>query len=111
MPSAASHIDLIMGASPAAQRPTPGRLVEFEFTDANRSYLADNLTPSRAASLLKAADSGDVASALQLFEEITDRDGRLMSLLRKRRLALTGLEYQIVSAADAALAREGGVQS
>jgi len=68
--------------------------------DSARDYPSAGLTPSRLASLLREADDGSLSSAMQLFEEMEEKDAHLYSVATTRRLALTGLDWHIVSAAD-----------
>jgi phage gp29-like protein len=68
--------------------------------DVPRDYPSTGLTPRRLASILHAADAGDVSEAMQLFGEMEEKDAHLYAVASKRRLALTGLPWTIVSAAE-----------
>jgi len=82
-------------------RPPIGRVVRFDPNkDPYRSYVADGLTPSRAALLLKSADGGDLAALLELSAELQDRDAHLHSVAATRKAALTLLDWKITSAAE-----------
>lgn len=83
-----------------AKRPKPGRVVMPRPQDSFRDYPSAGLTPSRLAAILREADDGSLATAMQLFEEMEEKDAHLFSVANTRRLALTGLEWQVVSAAD-----------
>lgn len=93
-------------------RPTPGQLLKKREEDAWRDYPADGLTPARLAAILKAADEGLLSEPMQLYEQMEEKDAHLFSVAGTRRLALTGLEWEIVPASevrpeqDGALARE-----
>jgi len=50
--------------------------------------------------ILREADSGAPARAMELFEEMEEKDPHLFAVANTRRLALTGLEWRIVSAAE-----------
>jgi phage gp29-like protein len=63
-------------------------------------YPSSGLTPRRLASILRSADAGDVAQAMQLFAEMEEKDAHLYAVASKRRLALTGLPWTVASAAD-----------
>ena len=81
--------------------PTPGRIVLPDSQlDAYRDTVSDWLDFSRLRSLLRSTDSGDLANGLALFHEMEQKDGTVKSVASTRRRALTGLEYEIVSAAD-----------
>jgi phage gp29-like protein len=68
--------------------------------DSIRDYPSAGLTPSRLVAILREADGGSLSAAMQLYEEMEEKDPHLYSVANTRRMALTGLEWQIVSAAD-----------
>jgi phage gp29-like protein len=70
--------------------------------DTLRDYPSAGLTPSRLAAILAEADDGSLATAMQLFEEMEEKDAHLFAVANTRRLALTGLEWQVVGGADGA---------
>ncbi len=84
----------------AIARPLPGRVVQPRKQDCWRDYPADGLTPARLVGILREADAGSPASALELFEQMEEKDAHLHCVAGVRRLGLTGLEWQIVSAAE-----------
>lgn len=79
-------------------RPKPGILVQPLSSDRWRDYPADGLTPSRLTMILRAADDGAIDQAMDLFEQMEEKDAHLHSVANTRRLALTGLRWQIISA-------------
>ncbi len=81
-------------------RPRVGRVVVPRAEDSVRDYPGVGLTPSRLAAVLREADDGSLSTAMQLFEEMEEKDAHLYAVANTRRLALTGLEWEIVSAAD-----------
>ena len=52
----------------------------------------DGLTPSRAASILRAADAGDIVAQHELFDDMLDRDAHLGCEFGKRKGALLTIE-------------------
>jgi phage gp29-like protein len=68
--------------------------------DSVRDYPGAGLTPSRLAAILREADDGSLSTAMQLFEEMEEKDSHLFAVANTRRLALTGPPWQVVSAAD-----------
>lgn len=80
--------------------PKPGRIVPSRPEDSIREYPGAGLTPSRLSAILREADEGSLSTAMALFEEMEEKDAHLYSIANTRRLALTGLEWQIISAAD-----------
>lgn len=81
-------------------RPEVGRVLWPRRADAVRDYPATGLTPQRLTSILREADSGSPSAAMQLFEEMEEKDAHLFAVASKRRLAVTGLPWSIVSAAE-----------
>lgn len=82
-------------------KPPSGRIVEFDPNlDTLRTGLTIGLTPKRLASVIKAGDDGsNLTEALSLFDEMERSDPRFFSVASTRRLALTGLDWEVVSAA------------
>lgn len=75
-----------------------------------QGHPARGLTPSKLSSLLVAAEQGDVIAQYELFEDMEERDGHILSELSKRRRAVSGLPWTIVppknpSAAETAEAK------
>jgi len=81
-------------------RPKPGRVVMPRAEDSVRDYPSAGLTPSGLAAVLREADDGSLSTAMQLFEEMEEKDAHLFSVANTRRLAVTGLEWEVVSAAE-----------
>ena len=84
----------------AIEKPKLGQVVTPREQDSVRDYPSAGLTPSRLAAVLREADDGSLATAMQLFEEMEEKDAHLFSVANTRRLALTGLDWRVVSAAD-----------
>ena len=82
------------------KQPRPGRLLRARKEDSWRDYPGDGLTPSRLAQILRAADEGALDVAMQLYEQMEEKDAHLFSVASTRRLALTGVGWQVVSAAE-----------
>ena len=83
-----------------ASRPRAGRVVFPRREDSARDYVSSGLTPSSLIAILREADDGSLSSAMQLFEEMEEKDAHLFSVANTRRLALTGREWQIVGATN-----------
>jgi len=81
-------------------KPRIGRLLSPRREDSLRDYPSSGLTPSRLVNILREADAGSLSQAMQLFEEMEEKDAHLYAVATKRRLALTGLEWSVLSAAD-----------
>jgi len=84
----------------AVARPSSGQIIRPRKEDFLRAYPADGLTPARLASILREADGGSAGTALELFEQMEEKDAHLHSVANTRRLGLTGLEWQVISAAE-----------
>jgi len=86
--------------SEPATRPRPGLIAAKRAEDSVRDYPSAGLTPSRLTAILREADDGSLSASMQLFEEMEEKDAHLFSVANTRRLAATGLAWDIVSAAD-----------
>ncbi len=62
--------------------------------------VADNLTPSRLARILKSAAQGDADDYLTLAEDMEERDLHYGSVLGTRKLAVGGLDVRVDSITD-----------
>lgn len=95
----------ILGAVGSLLPPRASRSINSERViqpwrdDAQRTYPSVGLTPSRALSLLQTADSGSPAQLFELFSEMLMKWPRLAAVESTRRLALTGLEWEVTPAA------------
>lgn len=92
----------------SGQRPKTGRVIVPRPEDSVRDYPGAGLTPSRLSAILREADDGSLDTAMQLFEEMEEKDPHLHCVANTRRLALTGLPWEVVSAASV---REGSDRS
>lgn len=78
-------------------RPRAGAIVRPDAQlDHVRAAVSDNLTFARLRTLLVSGDLGDLATTLQLFEEMQQKDLNLRSVVDTRIGALTGLDYEIL---------------
>lgn len=83
-----------------SQTPQPrlGQLLNPRPQDSGRDYPSAHLTPARLIAILRQADAGDPTAALQLYEEMEEKDPHLFAVANTRRLALTGLDWSIAPA-------------
>ncbi len=97
-----SILDRIVSAVRGGEqkRPTPGTLVGRRPEDSWRDYPADGLTPKRLVSIFREADAGSLSAQMALFEQMEEKDAHVFSVANTRRLAVTGLPWEIVSAAE-----------
>ncbi len=82
------------------KRPRLGTMIVPRAEDAQRDYPSSGLTPSRLIAILREADDGSLSSAMQLYEEMEEKDPHLYSVANTRRLAVTNAPWQVLSAAD-----------
>lgn len=68
--------------------------------DKYSTYPSNGLTPRRLARIFRAADEGDVSEQMELFEEMEEKDTHLFSQLQTRKLAVTGLDWEVQSFSD-----------
>lgn len=64
------------------------------------------LTPPKLARILQAAEQGDLIAQHELFQDIEEKDGHIFSVMQTRRLALQGLEWDVVAPENATPAEE-----
>ncbi len=81
-------------------RPKLGQVIVPRAEDSVRDYPSAGLTPSGLNTVLREADDGLLSTAMQLFEEMEEKDAHLFAVANTRRLGLTGLDWQVISAAD-----------
>lgn len=84
-----------------AQKPILEEITVQTVRDRYGSYPAQGLTPGRLAAIFKEADQGDVGRQAELFEEMEEKDLHLGGILQTRKLAVQGLEWDILPASDA----------
>ncbi len=77
--------------------------------DFERAYPSIGLTPSRVLAILQSADHGAPQLQFELFGEMLQKWPRLAAVEATRRLALTGLEWEIV--ADGAMDEAHGEEA
>lgn len=77
------------------------RVIRAWRDDASRTYPTIGLTPSRALAIMQAADRGEPQQLFELFDEMLQRWPRLAAVEQTRRLALTGLDWEIKAARGA----------
>ncbi len=83
------------------RRRDPDRLIHPWRADSARTYPTVGLTPSRLLALLQAADAGAPHTQFELFVEMLQKWPRLAAVEATRRLALTGLDWEIAADATA----------
>lgn len=71
-----------------------------DVNDKYSTYPSNGLTPRKLARIFRAADAGDVSEQMELFEEMEEKDPHLFSQLQTRKLAVTGLDWEIQSFSD-----------
>jgi phage gp29-like protein len=83
-------------------RPVLAEISVQTIRDRYSNYPSHGLTPERLATILKEADQGDVYRQSELFEEMEEKDIHLGSVLGTRKLAVAGLEWEILPASESA---------
>lgn len=58
---------------------------------------SSGLTPPRLASILRAAEQGDIQAQCELFQDMEEKDAHLLAEIGKRRRALTTVDWAVVS--------------
>ncbi len=75
-----------------------GRIMRPWRDDSFHAYPTVGLTPSRALSFIQQADGGLPQMQFELFSEMLQKWPRLAAVENTRRLALTGLDWDIAAA-------------
>lgn len=76
-------------------RPIMAAVAIRDVNDKFSSYPSDGLTPVKLARIFKEADAGDPFRQMELFEEMEGKDTHLFSQLQTRKLAVTGLDWEV----------------
>lgn len=63
--------------------------------DKYSGYPSNGLSPRRLASIFREADEGSVLRQMELFEEMEEKDTHLFSQMQTRKLAVTGLDWEV----------------
>ena len=82
------------------EKPVRGMLAVGDVNDKYSTYPSNGLTPRRLARIFRAADGGDVFEQMELFEEMEEKDTHLFSQLQTRKLAVTGLDWEVQPFSD-----------
>jgi len=83
----------------AGGRRDASRLLRPWRADSDRGYPTIGLTPARLLAYLQAADAGSPQVQFELFAEMLQKWPRLAAVENTRRLALTGLDWEILPGA------------
>lgn len=81
-------------------KPVRARVAVGDVNDKYSTYPSNGLTPRRLARIFRAADDGDVSEQMELFEEMEEKDPHLFSQLQTRKLAVTGLDWEVQPFSD-----------
>ncbi len=73
------------------------RIAAGDVNDKYSSYPSSGLTPVRLAHIFREADEGDVLRQMELFEDMEEKDAHLFSQFQTRKLAVTGLDWEVQS--------------
>lgn len=76
-------------------RPVRATVAAGEINDRYSDYPSKGLTPVKLARILQEADEGNVRSQMELFEEMEEKDAHLFSQMQTRKLAVTGLDWEV----------------
>ncbi len=81
-------------------KPIYDELAVVSVRDRWSTYPSQGLTVEKLARIFKEADAGDVLRQMELFEEMEEKDCHLGSELQKRKLAVLGLDFEVVPYSD-----------
>lgn len=77
------------------KRPVTARVAVGDVNDKFSDYPSNGLTPRRLARIFREADEGNVSAQMELFEEMEEKDTHLFSQMQTRKLAVTGLDWEV----------------
>lgn len=83
-----------------------GELPGIEKGKIGRDYVSEGLTPSKLATLLKEADEGKIASQINLFEQMEEKDTHLQAEYGKRCNAIFEPDFDIEPADESSEAKK-----
>lgn len=72
----------------------------------HRDPVADTLTPQKLAGIMRRADAGDATAYLTLAQEMEERDPHYRSVLHTRKMAVSGIEPQLVLPNDGKVSKD-----
>ena len=75
-------------------------LVEAKNQSLYRSYPSENLSPQKLASILRELDSGHCQNAMNLFDDMEEKDLHLAAVMQTRVMAAAAPQRRIVPASD-----------
>lgn len=78
------------------RRPDTREISVATIRDRWSTYPSKGLTPTRLADIFRAADNGDVARQAEMFEEMEEKDAHLASQFQTRKLAVQGLDWEVL---------------
>ncbi len=76
-------------------RPVTARVAVGDVNDKYSEYPSNGLTPRKLARIFRQADEGDVKAQMELYEEMESKDTHLFSQMQTRKLAVTGLDWEV----------------
>ena len=82
------------------KKPVMNQIAVQTIRDRYASYPSRGLTPERLARIFKEADQGDIVRQAELFEEMEEKDLHLAGCIQTRKLAVAGLDWEILPASD-----------
>lgn len=82
-------------ADAGAGRPVRAAVAIGDPQDKYSGYPSNGLSPRRLAAIFREADEGNVLRQMELFEEMEEKDTHLFSQMQTRKLAITGLDWEV----------------
>lgn len=87
-------------------RPVTSRIAAGDVNDKYSEYPSKGLNPRRLARIFRAADEGNVREQMELFEEMEEKDTHLFSQMQTRKLAVTGLDWEVQEFSESELDKQ-----
>ena len=80
--------------------PIRGEIAVDTLRNRYSTYPSSGMTPEKLAGVLREGDMGNVARQAELFEEMEEKDCHLASILGTRKMAVSGLRWEVLPASD-----------
>ena len=77
------------------ERPIRARIASRDVNDRYSSYPSNGLNPVKLAAIFREANDGNVSRQMELYEEMEEKDTHLFSQMQTRKLAVTGLDWEV----------------
>lgn len=97
IPEIDSRAPVVPIEPPPIDKPIVQETAVISIYDRFSTYPSVKLTPEKLAGIIREADSGDIYRQAELFEEMLEKDARILSDCAKIRSAITRRNYNVIA--------------